>query len=302
MCSIHATPMDKSVKTKGRGGVHPLRSLPTRLSCHAKPATTKPVRLHGMQRYLLVAALVLVAGPLCASGVYYSSCSVGPVDGSLTTQSGPGYCFVAAHIFNNGDFQLTGMAYDDTRSSPYGAVVALAQLYNDAGATDPPQQFEIISRAYETFETAGPLRPGIIQVSLLEGNTRFGISETGISDGVHTYAQGTCSEVLNPIGNFCSKSYTAPFELGKPFSALSYIDEAGNTNNELFFSPAGEGGSVNFSLFEADGVTPVDFVLAPDSTPGVPVNLAPEPDSFGMLATVIALGVSWRARRTSCFR
>jgi hypothetical protein len=248
-----------------------------------------------MQPRVILAALLVAASPLCGSAVYYSSCSVGPVGEPLVTKSGAGYCNLSAQLFGGGAFQLTGMAYDFSSLPVSGSVDASAQIYNDAGLLDPPQNFQILSRAYETFETAGPLRAGVIAVSLLQGNSRFGMSAAGISDGVHTYALGTCSKVLNPTENFCDNSYKAPFELGKPFSALAYIDEAGNSNSELFLPMAGA--SVEFSLFEADGVTPVDFAFAPDGTPGVPINITPEPRTFAMFGVMAVVGVAVGVRR-----
>lgn len=50
------------------------------------------------------------------------------------------------------------------------------------------------------------------------------------------------------------------------------------------------GASVDFSLYEANGVTPVNIVDASAGTPGIPINFdAPEPGTFasGLLASSI---------------
>ncbi len=249
-----------------------------------------------MHPRLLLAAFLVAAGPLCGSAVYYSSCSVAPIGSPLVTQSGAGYCFLAASIYSIGDFQLTGMAYDASELPAGGSIAAVAQIYNDAGEPDPPLNYQITSRAYETFETRGPLRAGIIQVDLGQENYHDGVSEVGISDGIHTYEHGPCLDVLNPRQNSCSTSYTAPFELGKPFSALSYIDESGNTLHGTPVVIESSAAVVSFTLFEADGVTPVDFTFAPDGTPGVPVDFTPEPSTLAMFGLIFVFGIASRLR------
>jgi hypothetical protein len=62
----------------------------------------------------------------------------------------------------------------------------------------------------------------------------------------------------------------------------------------------GSGGSATFSLFEADGVTPVDILSAPNGIPGIPINLsAPEPGSsvIGLAGVIVLLTLKIRRRK-----
>jgi hypothetical protein len=244
-----------------------------------------------MQLRFIIAALFVASGPLYGSGVYSTSCLIGAVGSppatlSDTTQSSPAACSISYVPPQQFDYiNISGLADDFSTLPTLGSIEALADVHSEVGVTNPPTTFQIISRTYETFETAGPIRAGIINFALLAGANSAGSSEAGISDGVHTYTCLSCS--LIPT--------TAPFELGKPFSALAYADEMGVSPLGDIFGRA----RVFFSLFEADGVTPVDILDAPVSTPGVPIPIGttPEPGTFAMFSVIAGFGVMECLRR-----
>jgi hypothetical protein len=241
-----------------------------------------------MQLRPLLACLALSVAPLCGSAVYISNCSLGPIGGPVTHDSGAGYCD-AVYSDGSGPVEISGLALDDSYLPFNGSLGVAATVFSD-GPTQQELAFSIISKAYETFGTAGPSRTGVISYELLSANNDTGSSGIGISDGIHTYGRGSCLACGYP-----QPIYTAPFQLGTVFSALAYVDESGTFTTATFLNG---GAGINFFLFEADGVTPVSILDAPEGTPGIPVIVnAPEPCTLGLEFITLVAGAAVAVRR-----
>lgn len=243
-----------------------------------------------MRMVLGFVAVLLYGLPLCASSVYVTDCSIGPVGGPYVTQDTGGYCSIVYNPpLSNQDYEISGTATDERINPYYDQLEAGSYKYLE-GQPPSPLAYSVVTSAYETLETAGPVRPGIISFSISNGDNSGGSSQAGISDGTHTYGEGSCSS--------CGFSEASePFELGTVFSVLAAATDTG-----LIWPPTPEAGAaVTFSLFEANGITPVAIIDAPAGTPGIPLNFnAPEPGTLGISLLSMLVGVSyWSHRKRS---
>jgi hypothetical protein len=152
------------------------------------------------------------------------------------------------------------------------------------------------------FTTAGPVRPGIIQlnqsgvssVSFVAGPDRPISQGANISVGPlsQTCSAGSdpfasCSgSLINPMTRFLPTT-TLPFTLGQNFQfhedVTLGVDSFGDFNIENGSTLT----NFTFTLFEADGVTPVQIALA-----------APEPRTLPLLGCGF-LALLWIARRST---
>jgi hypothetical protein len=144
-----------------------------------------------------------------------------------------------------------------------------------AGVT-PPSGADASASAgdTETFTTPGPPRPGLISV-LLNSAGEEGGEATATVDGFSCGGPGFCS----------SGGPDLPTELGVPFTIFL------SASAFCCVPPAQGSASYEFTLFEADGTTPVPVI------PVGPPQPTPEPSTFGLaLLSLIAWAAALRPR------
>jgi hypothetical protein len=158
---------------------------------------------------------------------------------------------------------------------------------------NPPGQVASINAEFDLTElltTPGLSRSGFIQYDIL----LQGIAS--VHFGVEAQAQLGPLSALVPLsspGEGCVGCplfgfVTVPFQLGQPFTA-DLVLTMGGTTFEIFdlSNTANASGEIDFRLFEADGVTAVDPILA-----------APEPSTLLLLSPAALLLGLRRQRRT----
>lgn len=155
----------------------------------------------------------------------------------------------------------------------YGSSIAVSAIA-EAGATGD-------------YESAGPVRSGLLEFAINLSRAHGGDSSLVITDGVRTYSEDALSGPGPGCGIAgCSVTETLPFDLGAPFSvsASATVSEsltAGSTTD----AHGSDSAAVVFTLLASDGTTPVPFS-----------TVSPEPATrvlgFGLLA-----GTANRSRR-----
>jgi hypothetical protein len=139
-----------------------------------------------------------------------------------------------------------------------------------------------------TYETAGPIRPGLLNLSLA-ASVESVDGQGQINESFASYS-ATVSGGGTPPCVGCIGAAGLPFTLGTSFT-LSFSGSAQSGALLLggIGGPAYANGSISFSLFEADG-TPV-------AISGGNIQATPEPRSSAM---IILLGlIVWRKIRSA---
>jgi hypothetical protein len=157
----------------------------------------------------------------------------------------------------------------------------------------PGPDMDLYARAFisATFWliTPGQQRPGFIEYSGIGG---------GEGGSPHAFLFGIGENGFECFSNECSAhSVRRQFTLGMPFSAsINAESQAGAERGWLHDNGGSGSGTFSFSLFEADGVTPVRL-LWDDGLEGVPTGpvAAPEPANIG--AAVIGCVVLYCIRK-----
>jgi MYXO-CTERM domain-containing protein len=126
-----------------------------------------------------------------------------------------------------------------------------------------------------TATSAGPVRTGIIQLSLSSGSGHSAYADSAAWVQVGSYY---CIECFGLTGSY-------PFTLGVPFG-ISISDTVRAVSVDFFDGYSFASSNISFSLFEADGVTPV---LIEQTEP------TPEPGTLGLALAGIGL-LLWRRR------
>ncbi len=268
-------------------------------------------------------ALLAFASPLCliADGVVTSnSCTL--TDRSLSvpptgpptihSQTDVNNCFVTSTDPTPGGGSGRAMASTSVTlhlpvsgqaATPVGASFsanASANPFFSAGLIQEVGSAQASVTVDYLFTTTGTVRPGFIQlnqssdasVSLIRGGDRADVETANISvgplsqtcPGSNSNPVATCSgSLVNPISVFLPTT-TLPFTLGQNFlfhedGTLDISSGGDNVEN------GGIRTNFTFTLFEGDGVTPVQIALA-----------TPEPDSL-LLFGCGSLALLWIRRR-----
>jgi hypothetical protein len=157
----------------------------------------------------------------------------------------------------------------------------------------PPQPFlsgTANATVNDSFYTTGPLRSGDIEISVnIFSLTSNPLASDTVTDGIHTYTG--CPPGSTITQESCNGSATLPFELGTTFQVSALAPGATDlqlaTNGSVI--AVEDGVNVTFGLFDANG--------AP-----VPFFAAPEPATYGLLLSGIALFPILRRRRSGLKR
>ena len=232
--------------------------------------------------YVLAAALGCTQSARAASlspPATKVSCTLG-----TTTESSTAASFDACLISGTSTVSANAMAA--------GALLPEAQFSASAAVSATSSMSSSLTYAVSaaggdsaSLATAGAPRSGFIQFTIDIENLHAGSAEGTLSDGVHTYllqsTPGGCQL------HACVDTATAPFNLGTSFE-VSADASASASGNFAFDNFAADSGSaaLTFSLFEADGTTPVALFAVP------------EPRTSGLLWTALLSCAIWRSVRS----
>jgi hypothetical protein len=227
-----------------------------------------------MHRLLL--ATFLMVSALQADTFTFSSCNSGTMTISPcgTYPTGGGFQDAGAGaaasdnsvIFGNGLYPSLP-AITGGRAMSTGAQ---AYAYNPGSATAD-------AKAFGTFDSAGPPRPGFIQFDLTLDHFHGGETTAVLTDGVHTYSYafdaspggstppfpGTCSI------ESCSWNAKVPFDLGADFQVTIESGAGATPPVPTGYPPinvdhGASDGTLVFTLLEANGKYPVPFFAVPE--------------------------------------
>ena len=131
--------------------------------------------------------------------------------------------------------------------------------------------------AFDTFDSAGVPRAGLIQFNVTLSHLHGGNSDALLTDGIHTYGYAAPGGGSTPPFGLCSDegcqwTATVPFDLGTAFRVTADANDVESVMAGNILIDHGDVNSVVvFRLLEADGTTPVAF------------SAVPEPSTFGLL-------------------
>lgn len=212
-----------------------------------------------MARFLfLFLACIAIANP---ASITSASCVLGSTS-LMASDPAASVCALPA-----GTQDVFADAHASQSFSLFSADVLTWAEATASSATLPPlteyQASSTASTGNIRIETPGPARQGLIRFDIEVTNFHSGSAFAVITDGVRQYSlqstPGGCQL------HACSDAATMPITLG---SFLSLSSDSGTflSGNFAFDNFAGAGGSadVKFSLFEADGITPVEIFAVPE--------------------------------------
>lgn len=221
-----------------------------------------------MQRLIFV--MLAAASVLSGTSFTSATCTLG--NETITSSSG---CFIF-FVLPDGT-SATIQAVPDV--TPLSFAAAGASL-SASEAIPFNESSSATARYSQVFTTAGLPRPGIAQLQIFAFGQ--GGADSQVSIGPYSLSGAGCS--LEPC-TFGGSSL--PFELGVPFT-VSLSADAAFAGPEFCLPetcPFGRADISTFSLFEANGSTPVSF------TP------VPEPSIFGLLLFSLIAFAALHARR-----
>jgi hypothetical protein len=217
-----------------------------------------------MRRSLLI--LILTASCLHATSYTFTFCSAGeislsPCNSNLNLDSG-------GLVGPNYLVRTYAAVPDPLFATATMSALAIGMLDSSTGA---PPLFGIAGAGDTmTYGSQGPPRVGIIQFNvglyyLHESSTDA--ATVTFTDGVHSYYffsndGGSIPPTGQCFSEQCLYAGMLPFQLGSQFSASASV---------LAIASSNFGASqavLDFSLFEADGTTPVAFFATPEPFPG----------------------------------
>ena len=197
-----------------------------------------------MRRSFLL--MIVTAASLRATSVTSVTCTLGST--TITSSSSCSIPYVAGGMGGN--------VVADASISGFGPSEITAGADAGAGPPDPGVAWSASGTAsdIEVFETGGPVRPGVIALSIsgFGGMASASLTQGGTIFGIGT--DGCCF----------------PFELGTAFE-VSVFAGAGGAGGPA--NAQDSSASISFFLFEADGTTPVPFSSV----------ATPEPSTWGFL-------------------
>jgi hypothetical protein len=123
------------------------------------------------------------------------------------------------------------------------------------------------------FDTAGPVRPGRVLLTLSADSDA---SLPGFGGGEAVVGPYTALSSGPSICIGCISGTFEPITLGTPFEVI--ISSSANSGISVFGSSGGGSSSLSFSLFEETGLTSVQ-----------PILISPEPRLWGAIAAGLAL-------------
>lgn len=226
-----------------------------------------------MRRLLL--AVILTASALYANTFTFTSCSEGtttlsPCGGSYEAPLGLPNAIAGAAASDSSI--IPGNVLDGRLTPIAGGQILSAAAEGTVSPSSVPVSESALAEAYDTYLTSGPPRLGLIQFDVSLGVSHYGNSHASLSDGTHTYSyefeplpQGNTPPVSTQCFESCGWTATVPFELGVPFQVIAEADNG--TSFPASMGSSVSGGSdaiVEFTLFEADGTTPVPFFPVPE--------------------------------------
>jgi hypothetical protein len=176
-------------------------------------------------------------------------------------------------------------------SSPGYYTVQLNNTGTAGGNIGSDAQTSSSANVSLSLQTAGPVRPGFIEIVPLYGADAEYASLSSLSFSIG-YLEGSCSapsgscSLNNPGVNYPNFPRIYNFNLGDPFSVDVNYASALGAASEDYDAHTSVQFSLQFLFFEADGVTPVD--------------ISPEPATWTLaLIGLAAVGIWGRRRFTS---
>jgi hypothetical protein len=227
----------------------------------------------------LALLLTLVASAYGATITTSTLCSV-----NLTTSKGPLSCSVSDATFGNANAQVTAASFTLGTSSFSGTVGII-------GAADPPGSGLFFGQAADAdvlitdvFSLLGPVRPGLVEITLGAESSRGGNTGGGFSYVGGPYFGGCTVACPNGV-------IIRPITLGTQFSFTESADGNAEGDGFDFVGDFEIGGTVTFQFLEADGVTPALIAELPSV-------VAPEPIPQGLCCAGLALLLCGLRRRS----
>ena len=125
------------------------------------------------------------------------------------------------------------------------------------------------AKAFDTFLSNGPVRPGFIQFNVSLDQLHGGDSTVVLTDGVNTYSYeaefgGGSTPSFGRCFEGCQWMSTVPFDLGVDFQVNASSDDGEIASFSSFVNHGYTDAVVTFRLLEADETTPVPFSAIPE--------------------------------------
>ncbi len=167
-----------------------------------------------------------------------------------------------------------------TSASSVSGTEGQVSVFTNAGAPPAIPGLQVAAEAHASdsleLSTSGPSRAGFasfdVVLDYLHQDLVADAADVLLTDGVHEYDRANSFGGTDPVNcgqDGCEYKATLPFDLGAGFSVLA-------SGNAVWPGIRGVdgGATVNFTLLEADGTTPVSLT---------PVSRTPEPSTLGLL-------------------
>jgi hypothetical protein len=237
---------------------------------------------------LIAFLLCAVAGSAKAAPIVFSSVTCG-VSG-LPGQSVSSNSYAVCNLSNDVTYEIGGNSYQTQISARASARSGFVSVYNNAAETRPMGGYTAGSTAtfdsYEKILTEGPVRDGLVRLGIeVSAGGCDGLFWAGAEFGPYGFVAG------RGCGNDGSGTGTVPYAitLGIPLSIHQQASASASTN--FWESIENQGWarvSVQYSFYEADGVTPVDYTSLE----------LPEPSAFAPVAALLGFGIYVIRRRS----
>jgi hypothetical protein len=216
------------------------------------------------------------------------TCSAGPITQSKTDPFDSNCSSAYQHAFANASASASG---------GIGVVTARAEAISHP-TSSLTSHADAQAMESETYISTGPNRLGLLQVTISLSFLHESVVDVLVTDGIREYRFAKDSAPVPPSSGFCAAEDcdyvgTLPFELGSQFQVSA--SATADVSNCFVGSVGCPFGLVYapFSLFEANGTTPVPF------------SIMPEPSAWGLLllgltACTCAIVVQHKSKNSRC--
>ena len=209
---------------------------------------------------------------LQATPIVFSSCTVGDTTVTSTTTG----C-ILSDSFNNGQAEVDITALQPTTQS-VNIQVESGAVYKGCPPDVCPQSPLSASGRISVNDidhTSGPVRSGFIRITGGFSNIRGDSAGWSINDGLHVFPDCGLPGFMGITFGCAGTTPLLSFELGVPFSFNALVANGISVLPGQTVRGASGGVILDFTLFEADGTTPVAVL--------------PEPSTYALMFAALGL-------------